>query len=399
MELIEQSDRATSHEDCNRDSVSCSGDGVAIEFPFGLKGVDNQNQNQSSRGCSYPKFQLSCDKQRQTIVNFPYSGDFAVKYINYEDQTIQVNDPAHCLPKRFLHDNVSLSVSPFQLDRSAYNIYNLTILRCPSNITRSYPLVIPCLNDSRPNYSVIAIWPPIVPSVFSESCHVISSISYPVSNLAMWPFWPDLTEDIQLTWSEPACGRCAASGQRCGFVKDTGLRVGCFPRSHTRGLSRSAKYALSIGLGLPGFLCLIGLLCCMRNKVRTWSAQRGRPSTEFPDTIALRPYRFVMGLDGQTIEKYPKTHVGESGRLPKPNHNTCSICLSEYQPKETLRTIPECNHYFHAISPLIAAPLSAAFERTNVELALSVAKILVQCSRKWSERGAAVPTKLPQQTD
>jgi hypothetical protein len=35
-------------------------------------------------------------------------------------------------------------------------------------------------------------------------------------------------------------------------------------------------------------------------------------------------------------------------RLPKPNDNTCPICLSEYQPKETLKTIPECQHCFHA---------------------------------------------------
>ncbi|XP_031278815.1 putative RING-H2 finger protein ATL69 [Pistacia vera] len=56
----------------------------------------------------------------------------------------------------------------------------------------------------------------------------------------------------------------------------------------------------------------------------------------------------LTGLDEPTIESYPKTLLGESGRLPKPNDNTCPICLSEYQPKESLRTIPECEHYFHA---------------------------------------------------
>ena len=58
--------------------------------------------------------------------------------------------------------------------------------------------------------------------------------------------------------------------------------------------------------------------------------------------------RTVNGLDGSRIEAYPITLLGESCRLPRPNDNTCSICLSEYQAKETIRTIPDCDHYFHA---------------------------------------------------
>ena len=64
----------------------------------------------------------------------------------------------------------------------------------------------------------------------------------------------------------------------------------------------------------------------------------------------VRPVRYgidIHGLDGPTIESYPKTLLGESRELPNPNDNTCPICLSEYKPKEMLRTIPECNHYFH----------------------------------------------------
>ncbi|KAL5811412.1 hypothetical protein ACOSQ4_027980 [Xanthoceras sorbifolium] len=40
--------------------------------------------------------------------------------------------------------------------------------------------------------------------------------------------------------------------------------------------------------------------------------------------------------------------LGESRRLPKPDDNTCPICLCEYKPKETLKTIPECLYCFHA---------------------------------------------------
>ncbi|KDP40569.1 hypothetical protein JCGZ_24568 [Jatropha curcas] len=56
----------------------------------------------------------------------------------------------------------------------------------------------------------------------------------------------------------------------------------------------------------------------------------------------------VIGLDGPQIESYPKMVLGESRRLPKPNNGPCSICLSDYKPKDTLRCIPACHHCFHA---------------------------------------------------
>lgn len=86
------------------------------------------------------------------------------------------------------------------------------------------------------------------------------------------------------------------------------------------------------------------MLCVKKNTVD----QRHQTSTEFSTLVIPHPPVMVMGLDGAAIERYPKTQLGESGRLPKPNDNICSICLCEYQPKEMLRTIPECNHYFHA---------------------------------------------------
>lgn len=65
-------------------------------------------------------------------------------------------------------------------------------------------------------------------------------------------------------------------------------------------------------------------------------------------SIAISPRRpqSSPGLDLSKIESYKKTVLGESRRLPK-DDDTCAICLSKYEPREALRTIPECNHYFH----------------------------------------------------
>ncbi|KAM5572169.1 putative RING-H2 finger protein ATL69 [Rosa sericea] len=49
-------------------------------------------------------------------------------------------------------------------------------------------------------------------------------------------------------------------------------------------------------------------------------------------TIDHSSPQFMMGLDAATIESYPKTELGGSGKLPEPNDNTCSICMGEYQP-------------------------------------------------------------------
>ncbi|XP_008246265.1 PREDICTED: putative RING-H2 finger protein ATL69 isoform X2 [Prunus mume] len=60
------------------------------------------------------------------------------------------------------------------------------------------------------------------------------------------------------------------------------------------------------------------------------------------------PVVVVMGLDGPTINSYPKMVLGESRRLPQRNYTVCCICLSEYKPRDQVRCIPECHHCFHA---------------------------------------------------
>ncbi|KAJ9190528.1 hypothetical protein P3X46_001716 [Hevea brasiliensis] len=72
-----------------------------------------------------------------------------------------------------------------------------------------------------------------------------------------------------------------------------------------------------------------------------------RPNHRFIPRDSLEPV-IVVGLDGPTIESYPKLVLGDSRRLPKPNNGPCSICLSDYRSKDTIRCIPDCHHCFHA---------------------------------------------------
>lgn len=120
------------------------------------------------------------------------------------------------------------------------------------------------------------------------------------------------------------------------------------------GIPPAAVYAVTVGIGIPGLLFLTGLLCCLCGLVK-YSLATGRrhhgPAIEQASAVITTrgsSAAAIAGLDRATIESYPKLVLGESGRLPRAGGDTvCTICLSEYRPKETLSAIPDCNHFFH----------------------------------------------------
>ncbi|KAI3862497.1 hypothetical protein MKX03_011585 [Papaver bracteatum] len=86
--------------------------------------------------------------------------------------------------------------------------------------------------------------------------------------------------------------------------------------------------------------------------VKGFFSGRGTEATSWSNSSEL--VTIATGLDegaavrGCPPESLPMIVIGENGRLPIPDNDICSICLSEYQPKETLKTMPICNHCFHA---------------------------------------------------
>ncbi|KAM1736579.1 hypothetical protein ACFX12_014922 [Malus domestica] len=341
--------------------------GPPVRFPFWLR-------NLQSPRCRYnnPGFDLSCSNQTpfMTTLTLPASSDnFIVQSIDYDFQTLYINDPNHCLPKRFLNNTFNLHGTPFHFDR----VQNLTFLNCSSLARASHATSIPfiatiisCLSTE--NHMVFAVrsgvyenWlqstssssaspspsPSPLPSVVL--CPVISSVLVPTTAAdEMLDFFGDVWRGVGLTWSTPDCPDCEARGGDCGFNRDVD-RIVCsnIPEAKSEGLPRSAKYGIIIGVGIPGLLCIIGLASYIFGRIKA-HAHRHQPSMDLSTLASRQPTFFTIGLDGPTIQSYPKTLLGESKRLPKPNDNMCSICLSEYEAKEVLRTIPECNHYFHA---------------------------------------------------
>ncbi|KAK2983693.1 hypothetical protein RJ640_023227 [Escallonia rubra] len=315
-------------------SSACGRSEPTIRFPFRL-------ENLQPKSCGYPGFNLSCGATNQTVLELPNSGNFSVQGIDYGTQEIWINDPNNCLPKRLL--SLNLLGSPFM----GLYFQDFTLYNCSFDYTMYRLNPIACLSDT--NYSVFATSSPrVINFLIAKKCVFISTIGVPVQ----WPFFEqvlssDLSYDLRLTWGAPHCGRCESRGGRCGFKGNSSREIEC-TRAPQRGLSRSARYAITVGAGVPALLFSVGLFCFVCGRVKAYNRRgRGHSISEFSSTVAPQP-TLVVGLDGPTIESYPKTILGESRRLPKPDDNTCPICLSEYRPKETLRSIPECQHCFHA---------------------------------------------------
>ncbi|XP_012474840.1 RING-H2 finger protein ATL20 [Gossypium raimondii] len=316
--------------------TSCPGGGPQINFPFGLNPQGSRNGR-----CSYPGFGLSCsNKTQQLVLNLPGSGEFIVRYIDYEAQQIWINDPNFCLPQRFLH-SFNISGTPFDSEFwYTFTFFNCSAIEAAEGGLRP----IPCLSNQ--NYSIVASQAPA--DIFVDSTDVLQSACHPITTFTVPFVWYGWWDGVRLEWSKPDCRSCIQGRGDCRFKNSTALEIGCFNLPTQGGLPRGAKYGIIIGIGIPGLLSLIGLVSFIGSRVRWYGRGGNLTSLEFSTSIAPSPAVIITGLDGPTIESYPKTKLGESGRLPKPNDNICPICLSEYQPKDTLRTIPECSHYFHS---------------------------------------------------
>ncbi|CBI35066.3 unnamed protein product, partial [Vitis vinifera] len=125
------------------------------------------------------------------------------------------------------------------------------------------------------------------------------------------------------------------------------------PPESAAGVGLGYGIAIAVSILVLISTIMLASYACVRVKASGGTrADHGRPGTNRESTAVdlseLAAVVVVAGLDGPAIESYPKMVLGQSRRLPRPNDGPCSICLSEYRPNETVRSIPECNHCFHA---------------------------------------------------
>ncbi|KAJ6878464.1 RING-H2 finger protein ATL21A isoform X1 [Populus alba x Populus x berolinensis] len=298
-------------------SPACSIDDVPVRFPF-----FRLECNHNPRNCGNP------DDSSKTS---SYLGTFSCVTSFIFTQQIQLYDSDNCLPKRLLQlQSLKVLLSLLFLITTY-----ITFLSCPTQRVESRFPIIDCLSNS-----TITVLATSSTKLFHGQINTMKG-----SHLS-------ISEELLLTWFSPLDSHhCETTRRHVGFPRNASQEIICSYNSY-RGKSSSSRQVgiLFLSIGIPVLVCasgmamsaylMMGILDGMR-----YIARRGTPQRQ---QVSPQPTILVMGLEESTIESFDKLVLGESKRLPGPNGSTCAICLSEYNSKETLRMIPECNHCFHA---------------------------------------------------
>lgn len=305
----------------------CGNKNLPIRYPFQLQG---QNQ----KGCDYLALNLTCSSiQGAPLLNLPDFGDFYVRNINYSANTIRLHDTNDCLLSRFM--NPKVSSSPL----IALSYQNYTLFSCAKvDLSSSFP-VISCLSNS--TFSVLATSSiSRAQEIDSLGCSVIETVSIPVLYPLQYEY-NGFNDDLVLTWNAMTCKACE---------KKQGLGA---------GYTVLIVFATFLGpllscLGLYILLTIIFYIIRLIKKaiqvikflLSRLAAYRGQVA---PAVMPIAQPSIVEAGSGTTsaIYKLNTILVGESRRIPWPNSTCCPICLEEFEPKVTVKSITDCEHCFH----------------------------------------------------
>lgn len=215
-----------------------------IRFPFRAKSFTQQPES----NCGYPGFDVWCDEgSKHTLIEFPRSGKFRVKSIDYSAQEMWINDPNNCLPKRLL--TLNLSNSPFagvyHQDFSLFNCSNtLNITQNHTTTTTStstssnsthlkglnligpikclsglhhYIYALPLNGSFKIHNNNTTFLSPLNCSLIAPLLKV--PVQWPPSlhNNTHLTLMSELHDDLRLSWYMPKCRTCELKGQMCAL--------------------------------------------------------------------------------------------------------------------------------------------------------------------------------------
>lgn len=189
----------------------CRNDGPNVHFPFRL--------GHQPKHCGYPGFELQCNNQKDTILEFPSSVRLVVEEIDYASQQIHLYDPDKCIAVKL--PQLNLSQSNFRNVKDPAVLFN-----CSTPFKGLYNYYsVPCLDSS--GYEVYAVSSTTgLDSFLSGTCTKIHQYPYSFSTFVQ--------NKLQLNWLIPLCGNCESKGMDCGFKDGTKLlETHCFNRTIT----------------------------------------------------------------------------------------------------------------------------------------------------------------------
>lgn len=210
-------------DDCGESR--CRKGGPRIRFPFKLK-------HEQAQHCGYPGFELSCDNNGNTVMEFPHAVQLHVDRIDYVSQQIFLSDPHACVPGKMLL-NLNLSETPFQYSNPAPILLEYSLFNCSDDASK-YPenfddQIIPCLGV--PGHQVHAFYSFMSIDYFpSPSCVKFHETTLPFQKETL-----SSMSTLHLNWSRPSCSHCETQGKFCSLNNTLSAEVQCLNRPKKTG--------------------------------------------------------------------------------------------------------------------------------------------------------------------
>ncbi|KAI3862485.1 hypothetical protein MKX03_011573 [Papaver bracteatum] len=247
-------------------------------------------------------------------------------------------NPDNCLTRRLLRLWL-----PSQYKLVGLN-QGYTFLNCSSSsvgVTNISSLFVPISCMSSSTHTILATNVSYHNAEFSSSCKIIAFATAPVVNTG---FSYEISDTLLLTWllhyDTPVVTQIYETGTTRTYRKNDTTRTAVI-----------FAVLIIICIGLPIILFLACFICpwiisTLRGDHRSLFVSDGN----LPQSKDTGQQAIIIrtGLDDSITQTYRRILLDEKLELPNPNDTTCSICLSEYRPTETLKIIPLCKHYFHA---------------------------------------------------
>ncbi|XP_011026383.1 PREDICTED: probable receptor-like protein kinase At1g67000 [Populus euphratica] len=247
---------------------SCGNRGLHIRFPFWIK--DRQLEQ-----CGYPGFDLSCNEKGDIVLELQDAVKLHIDKIDYKNQVIYASDPQGCLLSQ--HSNFYSSGFHIQFKMSKVTF---TIFNCSLNNARSQNWMVPCLSTL--HYDVLAV----------KSELSIDGNELLLSCTKMYDL--PVPQDIRLSWSNPNCRSCEATGKLCGLRgnSSTELETECYSLPRPEKGARKKNLTIGVTTGSILFGVLVIAVYQIYSIRKSEEEYQGKVERFLDDYRAMNPTRY-----------------------------------------------------------------------------------------------------------
>ncbi|KAM5584983.1 hypothetical protein ABKV19_004390 [Rosa sericea] len=288
-------------EDCTE--TRCSSHGPTVRFPFRLQGRQPVH-------CGYPGFDLSCTKDKETLLEMPSSSKLLVREIDYTSQLIVAALTVDCLDRDIFYHGSS-SAFKYAGNTSLFSCPPSTVRDQYINITDNFGCLArlsPC--HGNPGNHIYAFGPGCsVGNIPLVSCTKVHDYEVAFENAYGFPY-------MYLQWSIPSCQHCEEKGKLCRlkneFTNQTDPQTQCLDVPKTKGHKLGASTIKILGSCTVSIILIVTgtIIYYVYSSVRREEENQLRIKRFLDDYRALKPSRYSYA-DIKRITEQFKEKLGQ----------------------------------------------------------------------------------------